>query len=395
MKIALITPYDVDCGIAEFSATLRHHLVERHDVEIFPLPAEKLKRMYGADNKDASSFVESLIARIRQHDAAIIQFEYSVMADETSRSIKILKILLDAHINTTITFHTLLGRGSIPITWHHLLRSSLNSHSLPVEAFLQRRRQNMEAMLLGYIKKRGIKVIVHTQSSERYLRSKHGLTKVYSHPLSYTTVEERHGYQHSKCRKTILEKYGISPTSQLVGVFGFMGEYKGFDIALRALALTPKEYTLLVFSGLHPNSIMHRNYQQINALEKLSSDLGIAKRVLFLGHASNEELYTGMAGVDYAWLPYRENGQEASGIASQAFELARRVIVSRNIAFTEYTKFGFRNDFLFSECGAANELSQKTINYDTILKSNGIEITGSSVDHARLQTDFYESVLKI
>ena len=37
-------------------------------------------------------------------------------------------------------------------------------------------------------------------------------------------------------------------------MFGFVGAYKGHDIAVKAIKLLPKKYVLAVIGGRHPNS---------------------------------------------------------------------------------------------------------------------------------------------
>ena len=47
----------------------------------------------------------------------------------------------------------------------------------------------------------------------------------------------------------------VPKESKLIGVFGFLGRYKGFDTAVRALHHLPKDYHLVIFGGVHPNEI--------------------------------------------------------------------------------------------------------------------------------------------
>src|SRR5205814_1795337 len=41
----------------------------------------------------------------------------------------------------------------------------------------------------------------------------------------------------------------------LIGVFGFLNQYKGFGTAIQALHYLPENYHLLIFGGIHPNEI--------------------------------------------------------------------------------------------------------------------------------------------
>lgn len=58
----------------------------------------------------------------------------------------------------------------------------------------------------------------------------------------------------------------------ILGVFGFISEYKGISTVISALKLLPTKYNLVIFGGLHPNSIKKGDF--INSyLEKLIDEL--------------------------------------------------------------------------------------------------------------------------
>ena len=179
---------------------------------------------------------------------------------------------------------------------------------------------------------------------------------------------------------------------KLVGVFGFFGNYKGFDYAIKTLARLPGEYKLLIFSGLHPNLIKNSDSSQIESLLGLSKKLKVLDRVLFMGSVDDRSLYRAIAGVDFSWLPYREVGQEASAICSEVSELSKRAIVSRNFAFIDYMKFNLRTEYEFFEIGNVEELKLKTMYYDRFHPDTSKMV--GVVNHAELQAQFYLEVLQ-
>jgi hypothetical protein len=64
--------------------------------------------------------------------------------------------------------------------------------------------------------------------------------------------------------------------------------------------------------------------------------------------------------VDVVWLPYYENGQDGSGIASICLELAPRVLCSTSFAFDElFRLIRYRNCERF-DIGNVLELAKKT-----------------------------------
>src|SRR5437016_4725312 len=60
--------------------------------------------------------------------------------------------------------------------------------------------------------------------------------------------------------------------SKLIGVFGFLGRYKGFDTVVKALHHLPKDYHLLIFGGVHPNEI--KLHQPIDPVVSTLFDAG-------------------------------------------------------------------------------------------------------------------------
>ena len=97
------------------------------------------------------------------------------------------------------------------------------------------------------------------------------MRNVYDHPLSFLSAGRGSGVRRTASRE-------ISPSStrsrhaKLIGVFGFLGRYKGFDTVVRALHHLPKEYHLLIFGGVHPNEI--KPHQPIDPVVSSLFDAG-------------------------------------------------------------------------------------------------------------------------
>ncbi|MGA8399820.1 MAG: hypothetical protein WB697_08015, partial [Stellaceae bacterium] len=163
--------------------------------------------------------------------------------------------------------------------------------------------------------------------------------------------------------------------SKLIGVFGFLNDYKGFGTSIRALYHLPANYHLLIFGATHPNEIQQNQplhpyiaslfqdgyvdttlYEQIAAspnrgisltldIERQLTDLigthprDLSDRVHFMGAVDDDEFLAGMAICDVVVLPYLEVGQSSSGPISQAVELGCRVIASRTHTFLEFAHY--------------------------------------------------------
>lgn len=394
MKIAIVSSYKLECGIARFSEVLHRNLSLHHDVTVLELPPQELKKSFGATDQEADAFIADMCEQLKGYDAVSIQCEYGLFADTIPQSIQRIKRLLSANSNSTITFHTVFSRSnSAEVSIPPLGRLILRPRSTIVD-FVKNwqisRTAKYELNLFQFIRERKIKVIVHTDTTKRVLQQRFKLVNVECHPLCYTSEQEKAAYPHEECRNELLNRLGLEQEDKLIGVFGFFGGYKGFDYAIQCIARLPANYKLLIFSGLHPTAIKHSDTSQIDYLISLTKKHKVLTRTFFMGSVDDISMYKAIAGVDFSWLPYREVGQEASAICSEVAELSSRMIISRNFAFVDYMKFNLRDDYEFFEIGNVEELRLKTVHYDSYHPAP----TASAIkDHAALQTQFYFDLL--
>lgn len=394
MKIAIVSSYKMECGIARFSEVLCRNFSPSNEVTVFELPPQELKKSFGASDVEADQFIDQLCQQLKSFDAVSVQCEYGLFSDSIDLAILRIKRILAANSNSTITLHTVFNRSiSSDTTLPSLARLLLRPRSTVIafsKTWTSSKAARCELELFAFIRKNKIKVIVHTDTTKRVLQQRFKLVNVECHPLCYTTEIEKAEYNHDQCRQELIERLGLDQNSKLIGVFGFFGGYKGFDYAIQCISRLPKDYKLLVFSGLHPTAIKHSDTSQIDQLVGLSRKRKVLARTFFMGSVDDTSMYKAIAGVDCSWLPYREVGQEASAICSEVAELSRRMIISRNFAFVDYMKFNLRDDYEFFEIGNVEELRLKTIHYDTYHPS---AIATSTRDHAGLQTRFYIDML--
>ncbi|WP_296258820.1 MULTISPECIES: hypothetical protein [unclassified Pseudomonas] len=393
MKIAIVSSYKLECGIARFSEVLYRNFAPSNDVTVFELPPQELKKSFGATDVEADRYIAGLCEQLKSFDAVSIQCEYGLFSDSIGLSIARIKRLLGANPNSTITFHTVFSRSvsaetTFPSAGRLLTqpRSSLIEYS---KSWRSSKTARYELSLFEYIRKNKIKVIVHTDTTKRVLQHRFKLTNVQCHPLCYTSEAEKAGFSHEQCRAELVDRLGFSEKDKLIGVFGFFGGYKGFDYAIQCIARLPENYKLLIFAGLHPTAIKQSDTSQIDQLVGLCRKYKVLGRTFFMGSVDDTSMYRAIAGVDFSWLPYREVGQEASAICSEVAELSQRMIISRNFAFVDYMKFNLRDDYEFFEIGNVEELRLKTVHYDAYHPPAAASIR----DHAALQTKFYIEVL--
>ena len=242
-----------------------------------------------------------------------------------------------------------------------------------------------------------VSVIVHTRRDLAQMKFVHGMRNVYDHPLSFLSDADADDIRRTALRSkfTILDQ--VPKGSRLVGVFGFLGRYKGFDTVIRALHHLPEEYHLLIFGGVHPNeikphqtidpvvsSLLDAGYIDTNIAERMRADpahgapavsvsvdgsmrdllIGhpkdLSQRIHFLGATSDEDFLSGMALCDTVVFPYLEVGQSSSGPISQALELGCRVVASRTHTFLQLDRY-HRNTIEFFDIGNHLELAARIL----------------------------------
>ena len=49
-------------------------------------------------------------------------------------------------------------------------------------------------------------------------------------------------------------RLGLAPDTVLLSIFGFVGSYKGHEVAVRALRMLPPKFVLAVIGGRHPDA---------------------------------------------------------------------------------------------------------------------------------------------
>jgi glycosyltransferase involved in cell wall biosynthesis len=199
---------------------------------------------------------------------------------------------------------------------------------------------------------------------------------VLDHPLAFLSAAEVEAVRARADRRAFPVLDQVPDGTVLIGVFGFLSDYKGFGTAIRALQKLPANHHLLIFGGVHPNEIAARQpvhpylsklfeeafvdtslFQQLGResrpnlhLPAMATDVSLdtllgphprdlSGRIHFMGAPETDDFLIGMAICNAVVLPYLEVGQSSSGPISQALELGCRVIASRTRAFLEFAKY--------------------------------------------------------
>jgi glycosyltransferase involved in cell wall biosynthesis len=379
-RLALISTYNELCGIAAYTASLERQLSSAFDVTVFDLNQYLLRSVHRRVRKFGDRHIREICREIREFGYVNLQLEHGTLG-HAARDIfrRFTWIARDAQ-RLTVTFHTVMQSHGFDLREYMrvLMRGQL------ARAIAMRAEYNRAYLLSAGIAARlrraqrfkPVSVVVHTRRDLAHMKYVHGLRHVYDHPLSFLTESEANEVVRTATRDRFPVLDELPADAKLIGVFGFLGRYKGFDTAIRALHHLPEAYHLLIFGGVHPNEI--RQHQAIDpvvaslfdagfvdtsvpervraavgagapavslAVDRSMRDLltahpkDLSRRVHFLGAPSDADFLAGMAICDAVVFPYLEVGQSSSGPISQALELGCRIIASRTHTFLQYSRY--------------------------------------------------------
>jgi glycosyltransferase involved in cell wall biosynthesis len=392
-RLAIVSTFDDMCGIAGYTRLLMKQIEADFDIEVFDLDQFMMRSMHSRVRQIADNMIKDFCARANSFDFVNIQLEYGTLGRDFRDIVRRLSWIAKAAPALSVTFHTV--RAHEPIDRQAVLRKIgrlqfTNAWRLVMEHREVTRVQGTFCKLLRRISKRKtVTVIVHTRRDMRLMRYIHRIDSVYDHPLSFLSPVDAASLRATTTRAHIAGLSRLPENAKIVGVFGFLSEYKGFDTVIRAMHLLPEDHHLLIFGGVHPNEIKKsekiypylrklldetfvdrsifdglKNMTVSLRIDSANSGLlvdhpkNISRRIHFLGPQTDEGFARGMVVCDHVVLPYLEIGQSASGPMSIALELGCRVIAARNHAFMQFARY-HPNAIEFFEIGNHLELAER------------------------------------
>ncbi|WP_372619298.1 hypothetical protein [Falsiroseomonas sp.] len=373
----MISSYDELCGIAAYTRALERQIGPLMDVEVFDLDQFLLRHPHRRVQALGDRHVQDIASRLAEFDFVNIQLEYGTLGLTTGRILRRARILMEAANAVSVTFHTMLASEAVPweavgqaLNRMRLLRAAMLVADTYRSGTLGTR---FYALLRRMQERKPVRVIAHTRRDARLLRDLHGIREVAHHPLTFVRPVEAATIRANARRDAFPLLRRLPPQAKLIGTFGFLSPYKGFETAIRALRLLPDDHHLLVFGGVHPNTIARhqpidpyverllqagRIGQSVldelrepgSAPAALNLDGGAAAllgahpqdlrgRIHFMGVLDDAEFCTAMAICASVVLPYLEVGQTSSGPVCMALDMGCRVIASRNRAFLQMARY--------------------------------------------------------
>lgn len=393
-RVAIVSTYDELCGIASYTRALEQQLQERMEVQVFDLDQYLLRSRHTRVQRLADQHILEISKKLRQFDSVNIQLEHGTLGLTMPQILRRFRWLVRAAPALSVTFHTILDEVGMPAgqVWPQLRRLKLGAAAAMVadraRAALLARGTYGE--LRRQQSRKPVRIITHTRRDMRLLRDVHRLAEVHHHPLSFVPPARAAAIRAAATRDAFPILHLLPPGAKLIGTFGFLSPYKGFETAVEALRYLPEDHHLLVFGGIHPQAIargqprdayisrlLERGHIGQSPLEALRAggptsltvdgsarDLlaphpqDLHHRLHFMGVLEDSQFMSAMALCDSVVLPYLEVGQTSSGPIAMALEMGCRVIASRTRAFLQYARY-HPNRIEFFDIGNFAELARR------------------------------------
>lgn len=338
LRVLHLSTWKVPCGIAghcgELVKALQAAGVEN---EVHPLrPEEWMWRHDG----DVDRWFEEVAAHARGFDVVHVQHEHSFFGQERgwrfalTQFSHLLKTMKAQRTPVVTTFHTEPGAGGGPrkASW---LRNLLTR--------LQWRRMWGNQVFGNFGPKPGqAQAIVHSMHTRKTFL-KMGAPVEAFHVMPICCRPQRAAAAAPAAAR---QELGVPPGVRLLTMFGFLGRYKGHDLAIESLHHLPEDVHLAIVGGPHPSAsddYMEQLLRQLNAGSKgprdsrpaASRDSGrrrqlhdgpvargsLASRVKITGYVSEATAAQWFAAADLCLAPYRP-AANLSGSAAVTWALS-------------------------------------------------------------------------
>src|SRR5712691_5205787 len=401
-SLAIISAGSRLCGIAAYTAALRRQLGDAFDITVFDLDQYLLRSRHRRVRTLADRHIKDMCGEIRRFDVVNLQLEHGTLGRHGRDIYRRFCWLTAAAPRLSVTFHTLLMPPHFDATG---FLKALATGRFKTAARLQ--ADFSRAGLLSYgiarqlrriQRQKQVSAIVHNRRDLYDARCLYGIRHVFDHPLSFLGAAEVEAILGGAQRRRFAMLDHLPADAVLIGVFGFLNEYKGVGTAIQALHYLPDNHHLLIFGGIHPReivpgqprhpyiaSLFDRAYMDTTLYDRMSAIgaqseaaplvvaaeqglrelLGthprdLSARIHFMGALAEEDFLSGMAICDAVVLPYLEVGHSSSGPISQALELGCRIIASRTHTFLEFAEY-YENAVEFFDIGNHLELAERLL----------------------------------
>lgn len=320
LRVLHLSTWQVPCGIATYCANLVKALnplgVEN---DVFPIHPHHWATYLPVDVKELH---ESFTRRIADFDLVHFQHEHGLFGaslgmDYAAKQFgHLMKIARGMGKSVVTTFHTEVSPGS--------KRTPKLLQGIKDWA----RYWKWQRHVAHHFGPRPgqARAIVHSTQT-RFAFAKAGLPIDSLHMLPHACLPKR---ELALSRADAKKRLGMPVDSTLLTLFGFVGSYKGHDLAVSALKRLPRNYRLAICGGAHPESRDGFMGSLMSHIKKA----GVQDRVVVTGWIPTEVAEVYYAATDICLAPYRQfSNLSASGAITWALSSGRPTIASKIDAF--------------------------------------------------------------
>ena len=291
------------CGIATFTADLCGAVANQYrSVDCSVVPVNDIPEGYEYppdvhfefDQQDLDSYRRAAdFLNFSNVDIVCLQHEYGIYGGQAGRHI--LALLRDLRMPVVTTLHTVLREPNGD----------------------QRRVMRELAELSS-------RLVVMSQRGREFLLDVYGVPDAKIDVIAHGIPDMP--FVDPNASK---EQFGVEG-KHVVLTFGLLSPNKGVEYALKALPEAIREFPNLVYIVLgatHPHLVREQGETYRLSLERMASDLGVRKNVIFYNRfVERHELIEFLAAADIYLTPYLEPAQITSGTLAYAFGCGKPVI---------------------------------------------------------------------
>lgn len=352
-KYGMVSSFNVLCGNATYSESLCQGIEK-----IIKDKVHRLDLGIKIQKYSDSESINNIIKEIKNINFLNFQFELGLYGHTPWDAYKNIKKILQQYSGAgTVCFHR-FDSNLISVGYLRYIKSLLYSNknisllkkfSFIIEKSLYYHQVKITETIYYQIAKifykKKFKFIVHTYRESKSLKFLFPNAEIVVHPIMWPEyiVESKS-----------LSDFSIKFKNDLpvVGLFGFISEYKNYDIAVESLRKY-KNFNLLIVGSQHPQNPTYGKktnsyismlsdsitYKPNSRKIPLEDRFDLTDYVVWRSWMTENELVQLTKAVDIVAVPYLETGQSGSGIASMAIQYANKVIFSDTRMTSELEKF--------------------------------------------------------
>ncbi|MFM7521572.1 MAG: glycosyltransferase [Planctomycetota bacterium] len=310
LSVALMTPWDQQCGNAEYAKRLAVGLGRFSTILPFDMrnliDGEKRVSRWELDR-----YFRDLVAGVNRSDADLvhIQHEFCFFARRIGPSNRrFLQVMRALRKPVVISLHTWLksmSRAQRGRLSSQLCENVLHGH----------RNRHIAAAL-----RRADAIVLHSKDTHKYFVETFPDLKKRVHVVPIPIERPVTDVVEPPVRKQPRDTWVMLP--------GFVSRYKGHGHVLSALRHLPDGFKLVVAGGVHPKDKTGNDYWM--DLIQQADVWGLQSRIIFTGFlADPAEQAAVLEQADVFVLPYDEVGQSGSAVLADVLSYDRPVVTSR------------------------------------------------------------------